>query len=83
MDMPILLAVFWLCTMYFAFKIERIKKNNDIQTYKEIVAFTEGRRLDEIKSIEEKAKRPYQKLIALFGSALLALLICVLLSLFI
>lgn len=25
--------------MYFAAKVERIKKDNDVQTYKEIVAF--------------------------------------------
>ena len=33
-------------TMYFAVKVEKVKKDNDIHTYKEIVAFTEGRRLD-------------------------------------
>ena len=34
------------CAMFFALKIEKIKKNNDVHTYKEIVAFTEGKRLD-------------------------------------
>ena len=48
---------------------------NDIQTYKEIVAFTEGKRLDEIQKIEEKAKRPYQKIIDVFLWAVVALLI--------
>lgn len=48
---------------------------NDIQTYKEIVAFTEGKRLDEIQKIEEKAKRPYQKVIDGFLWAAVALLI--------
>ena len=41
----------WVCAMFFAIKIEKIKKHNDIQTYKEIVAFTEGKRLDELKKI--------------------------------
>ena len=63
------------CAMFFAIKAEKIKKDNDIQTYKEIVAFTEGKRLDEIQKIEEKAKRPYQKVIDGFLWAAVALLI--------
>ena len=63
------------CAMFFAIKVEKIKKDNDIQTYKEIVAFTEGKRLDEIQKIEEKAKRPYQKVIYVFLWAAIALLI--------
>ena len=61
--------------MFFAMKIEKIKKDNDIQTYKEIVAFTEGKGLDEIKRIEEKAKRPYQKVLWALGSGMIAALI--------
>lgn len=73
--------ILWGCGMFFALKIEKIKKNNDIQTYKEIIAFTEGKRLDDIKKIEEKAKRPYQKIILAFTSALIAVLICGIMSL--
>ena len=61
--------------MFFAIKVDKIKKDNDIQTYKEIVAFTEGKRLDEIQKIEERAKRPYQKVIDGFLWAVVALLI--------
>ena len=64
-----------VCAMFFAIKVDKIKKDNDIQTYKEIVAFTEGKRLDEIQKIEEKAKRPYQKVIDGFLWAAIALLI--------
>ena len=63
------------CAMFFAIKVDKIKKDNDIQTYKEIVAFTEGKRLDEIQKIEERAKRPYQKIIDGFLWATIALLI--------
>ena len=35
-------GIIWVSSMYFAFKIEKIKKDNDVQTYKEIVAFSEG-----------------------------------------
>lgn len=68
------------CSMFFALKIEKIKKNNDIQTYKEIVAFTEGKKLDEIKKIEENAKGPYQKILLTFAFTLTALVIIVLIS---
>lgn len=64
------------CAMFFAIKVDKIKKDNDIQTYKEILAFTEGKRLDEIQKIEERAKRPYQKIIDGFLWAAIALLIC-------
>ena len=64
------------CAMFFAIKVEKIKKDNDIQTYKEILAFTEGKRLDEIQKIEERAKRPYQKILDGFLWAAIALLIC-------
>lgn len=55
-------VIFWgimaLAAIYFAFKVEKIKKENDIQTYKEIVAFCEGERLDEIQKQREFGKRP-------------------------
>ena len=63
------------CALVFALKIEKIKKNNDIQTYKEILAFTEGKRLDEIQKIEERAKRPYQQIIVVFLWVAVTLLI--------
>lgn len=54
------LVVFGIA-MYFAIRIEKYKKKYDIQTYKEIVAFTEGKSLDEIEKAREEGKRPYQK----------------------
>ena len=58
-----------------AFKVEALKKQHHIQTYKEIVAFLEGRRLDEISKAQEVAKRPYQKVLLTIGSAALGALI--------
>lgn len=68
------------CALVFALKIEKIKKNNDIQTYKEIVAFTEGKRLDEIQKIQEKAKRPYQKIVLSLSIAVIFVLIFVVMA---
>lgn len=68
------MAPLFLVGMAVALKVEKIKKDNDVHTYKEIVAFSEGRRLDELDKAVEKGKRPYQALVAALSSALLALL---------
>ncbi len=69
------LSIIFTAAMYYAHKIERIKKDNDIQTYKEIVAFTEGKRLDEIQKQREIGKRPYQKFLIAAAGAVIAALI--------
>ena len=85
--LPIPLVMLWkwlgmalyLCLlgveMYFAVRIEKYKKKYDIQTYKEIVAFTEGKSLDEIEKAVEEGKRPYQKTLLAAGSAALVVII--------
>ena len=70
-------GILWAFSMYFALKIEKIKKDNDVQTYKEIVAFYEGKRLDDIQKQREIGKRPYQKILLVMGSALITLVTCV------
>lgn len=65
-------------TMYFAFKVERIKKENNVYTYKEIVAFSDGKRLDEIEKQQEFGKRHYQQILLALGSGLIAFLMCLL-----
>lgn len=68
-------------TLIFAFKVEKVKKNSDIYTYKEIIAFTEGRHLDEITAQSEKAKRPYQRFLLMLGSGAVTFIVCLLLYL--
>lgn len=77
----ILMVVVYTITIYWAIKLERIKKKNNICTYKEIVAFSEGKMLDEIESLQETAKRPYQKVLLLLGSAAVAFIFCLILGL--
>ncbi|MBD5097346.1 MAG: helix-turn-helix transcriptional regulator [Lachnospiraceae bacterium] len=67
-------------TMYFALKLEKIKKDNDISTYKEIVAFTEGKLLDDMETQQEIGKRPYQKMLLVLGSAALGFIVCYLMG---
>lgn len=56
-------AVLYIITIYYSIKIEKLKKDNDIQTYKEIIAFSNGEHLDEINKQREYGKRPYQKVV--------------------
>lgn len=58
-----------------AIKVEKQKKRLDIQSYKEISSFLEGKRLDEIEKEREKAKRPYQKVFIAIGCAVAAFLL--------
>lgn len=61
-------AVLMVVTFYYAIRIEKQKKKHDIQTYKEILAFSEGKRLDEMEKNREIGKRPYQKVLLAIGS---------------
>lgn len=66
--------------MYFALRIEKYKKKYDIQTYKEIVAFTNGKSLDEIEKAREEGKRPYQKALLVAGSAALVVILALIMT---
>lgn len=74
--------VIWLVifgtTMYIAVLVEKEKKKFNIQTYKEIIAFTEGKSLDEIEKAREEGKRPYQKILLAVAAGVLTLIVAVL-----
>ena len=73
-------CIIWGISMYFAIMLEKIKKDNDVQTYKEIVAFSEGQLLDDIQKQREIGKRPYQKILLVIGSGLITFAVCVLIG---
>lgn len=74
-------GLLFVITMYWALKVEKVKKDNDIQTYKEIVAFSEGKRLDEIQKQREIGKRPYQNVLKPILGAIVAIIACFLIGL--
>ena len=74
-------GMIFACAMVYAFKIERVKKDNDVHTYREIVAFSEGKLLDDIQKQREIGKRPYQRLLLVVGCAVMSFVACVLISL--
>lgn len=73
-------GIICVAAMYVALRIEKVKKANDIYTYKEIIAFTEGRRLDELSRQREIGKRPYQRLLLALAAGAIALAVCALLG---
>lgn len=67
--------------LYFGFRVEKHKKKYDIQTFKEINAFMEGKSLDEIEKARESGKRPYQKVLMALGAAAISLVCCAIMAL--
>lgn len=78
----ILWVLLMAVTFYFAILVEKKKKQFDIQTYKEIIAFTEGTGLDEIAKAREEGKRPYQKLLLAVVSGMITLIIAIAFAMF-
>lgn len=62
-------------TLLFSFRAERFKKQHNIQTYREIVAFMNGKNISETEKIQETAKRPYQKILLAIGAGLVTLIV--------
>lgn len=58
-----------LTALAVSIKVEKLKKKYNIQTFKEISAFCEGKPLDEISRQREIGKRPYQSILLTLGSA--------------
>ena len=74
-------GIIFAVAMLFAFKVEKVKMDNDVQTYREIVAFSEGKLLDDIQKQREMGKRPYQKILLVIASAAAAFAVCILIGL--
>ena len=69
-----------ISSMYYAIKVDKHKKNNNIQTYREIVTFLDGKNLDEVQKHQEYGKRPYQKCALVIGFALLTIVITIIMA---
>ena len=76
-------VLLFAAAMFYALKLEKVKKQQDVQTYKEIVAFTNGEKLDGIEKAREEGKRNYQKGIAILVCAAAGLLATWIISLII
>ena len=68
-------AVLFCVMMFFGIRLEKVKKEQDIHTYREIVAFMSGVKLDGIEKAREEGKRYYQKIILCLISGIAALIV--------
>lgn len=66
--------------IYYSIRIEKYKKSFNIQTYREILAFVEGKHMDEAEKNQEYGKRPYQKLLLAIGAGLISIIVGVIMS---
>lgn len=73
----IILGIMLISLLFIAFKVEKLKKANDMQTYKEILAFLNGEKLDEITKTKELGKRNYQTILMAIGFAFATFVIVV------
>ena len=71
----IIWALFFVITILTAANIEKFKKNNDIQTYKEIIAFIENKPLSYEEVQQEIGKRNYQKIFLAILTGLITFII--------
>jgi len=73
--------VIWLLwtsgSLWWGWRIEKYKKAHDIHTYKEIVAFMDGKRLDELEKNQEIGKRPYQIVMLVLLTAIIGLIVVI------
>lgn len=76
----IIWIILMILTLYTAFRVEKKKKQFNIQTYREIIAFMEGTELDEMTKAQEQGKRTYQKVLLTMGTAVLTFLLAIILS---
>ena len=65
---------------YKSWKEQKNFINIESQTYKEIVAFTERKKLDELHKAVEVGKRPYQNILKVIISAGVTAMICFLIG---
>ena len=70
----IIWILFFIIFFVNAYFIERFKKDNDIQTYKEILAFIDGKQLSYEELQQEKGKRMYQKILYAFFAGVFSLI---------
>lgn len=70
-----------IASLYYGIRVEKYKKNFNIQTYKEILTFLEGKNMNEPEKNQEYGKRPYQKFLLATGAGLLTILVGVILTL--
>lgn len=72
-----ILSLIAIGLIYYGIRVEKYKKSFNIQTYREILAFLEGKNMDEPEKNQEYGKRPYQKFLLAIGAGLVTAVVAV------
>lgn len=59
-------VIFWLVSLFFGFRIEKVKHEKNIQTYREIVAFMADQDLTKVRAKRNWVKDSLNKVVVMF-----------------
>lgn len=79
----IVTVVLLFVLIYYGFKVEKLKKKYDIQTYREILAFTEGKELSKTEKLIEVGKRQYEDIIFVLSGILFTIILFLIFKFFV
>lgn len=68
--------ILFLPALWSAFMLEKLKKNNDVKTYKEILAFIQNKDLEGLKRERDLSRGKSEKITIIFGYVALILIVC-------
>lgn len=77
----IIWAIFYAVCFVFALKVNKVYKENDVSTYKEIMAFLDGKSVEGDEKQREIGKRPYQNVLKAVFGAVVALVVLFIMNL--
>ncbi|GAA0702870.1 helix-turn-helix transcriptional regulator [Paraclostridium ghonii] len=72
-------GVFWAISMWHAHKVEKFKKANNLKIFQEILAYMENKEIPHMDEDKRRKKENSEKIICVFVSLIVALILCLLL----
>jgi transcriptional regulator with XRE-family HTH domain len=72
-------GIFWAISMWYAHKVEKSKKANNLKTFQEILAYMENKEIPHMDEDKRRKKESSEKIIYVFVSSIVALTLSLLL----
>jgi transcriptional regulator with XRE-family HTH domain len=72
-------GIFWAISMWYGSKVEKLKKSNDLKTFQEILAYMENKEIPHMDEDKRRKKVSSEKIICVFASSIIGLVLCLLL----
>lgn len=72
-------SIFWAVSMWYASKVENLKKANNLKTFQEILAYMENKEIPHMDEDKRRKKESLEKIICIFVSSMIALILSLLL----